>query len=936
MGRHRTDVRSHRSPSRARAGTDYDAFMSYSHALDGQLAPALQAGLQHLARHWYQLRALRIFMDETGLTVDARLWGSIAAAIDGSRFFVLLASKEAAASPWVNREIEHWLTRHPADRILPVLTDGDLVWDGSAGDFDSAASTALPPALRGCFDEEPRHLDLRWAREESQLDLRHIRFRQAVADLAAPLHGLPKEELESEDVRRHRHVRRLARITIASLVLLLLASLVAGGLALSSASRAAREADRATQEATVANARRVAAQAVAGARRSATTSLLLAVEAYRLHDSVETRSGLLTVLQRTAGIDQLVTGFGPGEQVAGLSGDGSTLAVGTDAGEVLLIERRTRSRRVRFATGQRGPVSVVFAADGRRLATLSSDHTVRLWDTETGRAFTPLLRSHNFPVTRGAFSVDNRFLVTEDGAGRGVLWDATVGRPIDSIPQVEGGDDVAFSPTGHLLAVAAEGTLVLDMSTMTEHFRTDSHLLSEDTAVAFSPDGVLLAVPNWPERIVEFWDTRSGRLHHQTVAVESTSYVNRLAFSVDGSQLVAGMGDGTITRWNVASGLVIGSSVAGHSETVAELAFDAERQLVSAAASSVAKWRSDRSDQFGTRVPVSDLLLADIVVSPDDLTLAILDTGGSVTLVDQRTLERLAPLIPAGSYGTGAGDLPRLAFDNAGASLFVADRDGALSIIDVQTRRRSREKLQITNGMGINGVDTTPEEGMIAVGGGDGNVVLVDARRWEVRRKIREHGGLPVLDVDFGPNGSTLASAGIDGRIVIQDLESGRRTAAGKGGSAAGAIEFSTDGRTLAGGFEDGTVAIIDPATGRAVGPALAGHGGGVTDVAFSPDGRMLAVSSNGGGVVLWDLGSRQRLGEAIEGDSRTVNSLAFSRDGQQLFAVGGDGAVVRWHLGPDAWVLRACTLAGRNLTSAEWRRVFGDRPYRQTCEQWQ
>ena len=59
------------------------------------------------------------------------------------------------------------------DRILLVLTDGDLVWDPSRGDFDADRSPALPPALLGRFGEEPRHLDLRWARGEEQLDLRH-------------------------------------------------------------------------------------------------------------------------------------------------------------------------------------------------------------------------------------------------------------------------------------------------------------------------------------------------------------------------------------------------------------------------------------------------------------------------------------------------------------------------------------------------------------------------------------------------------------------------------------------------------------------------------------------------------------------------------------------------------------------------------------------
>src|SRR6478672_10407431 len=96
----------------------YDAFISYSHSVDGHLAPAVQTGLQRLARPWYRRRALRIFRDETGLSVNPHLWGSIERALDESRFFVLVASPAAAASPWVNREVNHWLATKSAETIL--------------------------------------------------------------------------------------------------------------------------------------------------------------------------------------------------------------------------------------------------------------------------------------------------------------------------------------------------------------------------------------------------------------------------------------------------------------------------------------------------------------------------------------------------------------------------------------------------------------------------------------------------------------------------------------------------------------------------------------------------------------------------------------------------------------------------------------------------
>lgn len=89
----------------------YDAFISYSHAADGQLAPALQTGLQSLGKPWHRRRALRVFRDKTSLSATPELWPTIEQALAGSRFFVVLASPEAAASRWVDQEVSWWRSR---------------------------------------------------------------------------------------------------------------------------------------------------------------------------------------------------------------------------------------------------------------------------------------------------------------------------------------------------------------------------------------------------------------------------------------------------------------------------------------------------------------------------------------------------------------------------------------------------------------------------------------------------------------------------------------------------------------------------------------------------------------------------------------------------------------------------------------------------------
>jgi tetratricopeptide (TPR) repeat protein len=197
----------------------YDAFVSYSHAKDKPIAAALQSVIQRLGKPWYRRRALRIFRDDTSLSATPSLWPSIEQALGNSRFLVLLASPEAAASHWVNKEVSWWLDNKSADTLLIALTDSELSWDNATGDFAAREGMPLPPALSGRFTNEPKWIDLRAYRDGA--DARDARFIEAGADFAAAIHGLPKEDLLSQEVRQQRRALRLAWSAAGTLAILI-------------------------------------------------------------------------------------------------------------------------------------------------------------------------------------------------------------------------------------------------------------------------------------------------------------------------------------------------------------------------------------------------------------------------------------------------------------------------------------------------------------------------------------------------------------------------------------------------------------------------------------------------------------------------------------------------------------------------------------------
>src|SRR5690606_34322930 len=121
------------------------------------------------------------------------------------------------------------------------------------------------------IDSEPRWLDMRWARDVDRLDLRHAAFRDAIADIAAPIHGVAKDNLASEDLRQQRRLRRATITALALVATLAVSSTVGAIIAVNERGRAVTQRARAEEAQAVAEeAQAVAerAQAVAEEERA--------------------------------------------------------------------------------------------------------------------------------------------------------------------------------------------------------------------------------------------------------------------------------------------------------------------------------------------------------------------------------------------------------------------------------------------------------------------------------------------------------------------------------------------------------------------------------------------------------------------------------------------------------------------------------------------
>jgi WD40 repeat protein len=209
--------------------------------------------------------------------------------------------------------------------------------------------------------------------------------------------------------------------------------------------------------------------------------------------------------------------------------------------------------------------SLAYSPDGRTLATSGWDARVRLWDAASGKR----LRQIRGPDVRKSvsFSPDGRsLLVAHTGEGGLALYgvdSAARVREFDDVSPTRGVLRAGFLPGGKtLFAVAsalndggAEATEVRFWDAGSGR-ALRSFMLPirkfEGSGLALSPDGKTLAVgeENYGgASVVRLWDAEAGRplgvLHGHTGAITA------LAFSPDGRLLASGGWDTTVLLWDL-------------------------------------------------------------------------------------------------------------------------------------------------------------------------------------------------------------------------------------------------------------------------------------------------------------------------------------------------------------------------------------------------
>jgi WD40 repeat protein len=940
----------------------YDAFISYSHAKDKPVATALQSVVQKLGKAWYRRRALRVFRDDTSLSATPHLWPSIEQALGQSRFLILLSSPEAGASRWVGREIAYWLDHNNADTVLIALTEGELAWDQATGDFHWSDATPLPIALKNRFATEPRWIDLRQYREGDAP--KGTEFISLGADFASAIHGIPKEDLLSEEVRQQRRARTLAGTAVTLLVALLIAAFWQWRVAENQrgiAEAQTKVAEAQTKEAQLqrneaqlqrdtarvqllaAQARRTQAEAdtlddIARAAALALESVELARRRNRSveADAIETAGSALRQLPLA------ILAHGSTVRSLAVLADGRVASGGED-GKVKIWPLSDEGKPTVLSHGSEID-SLAVLPDGR-LASGGRDGKIRLWLKNGAGA--PAVLSHGSPVLSVAVLPDGR-LASGAVDGNIKLW-----------PSSGVGDPAVLSQGSpvHSLAVLLDGRLASG---------------DEDGAIKIWPrGGAGKPVQLWhgahvyclavladgrlagagQDGTIKIWP-KEGRRGEPVVlsqpAVLAQGFpagfpVYSLAVLADG-RLASGNLDGTIKIWpqdEISEPEVTSKGGATH----------ISRRIGSS--KPVVLWHSHSKTAIGL-----DRLVYALAVLPDG-RLASAGQDGTIKLWPKEGADQPLVLSPDSlAKGSNVSTLAVL----ADGRLASANLEGTIKL---WPKNITGEPAVLSHGSPVFSLAVLPD-GRLASGGFDGNINL-----WP-----KEARGEPAF-LDHGEPGSDvrslavlsdgrLASGGYDGKIKLWPKQGVGQPTVLSHGSPVRALAVLVDGR-LASGGEDGKVKLWPrDETGE---PTVLSHGSSVFSLAALPDGRLASggedggirlwpEDARGGPTVLWHGGHIYSLAVLADGrlasggedgnirlwpqDSAgepvvlshgsPVESLAVLPDGH-LASGDVDGTIKLWLVDEQKLIVALCLRAGRNLTKDEWARYIGsDTPWHPSC----
>ena len=513
------------------------------------------------------------------------------------------------------------------------------------------------------------------------------------------------------------------------------------------------------------------------------------------------------------------------------------------------------------------------------------DTSVRVLAAETGIERLKLI-GHEKRVNCAAISPDGKYIATGSSDHTVKIWDAQTGMELkqlsDATTEVFA---IEFGPSNVLYAATWNAIIAWDLKTeqVKVQVETSPHMFPR---LAVSSDGKLIATNH--AGIVTLRDPRT--LHETRTLQAAGNRVFDFALSSDDKLLATCDRNnvGSIKIWDVASGQQVGV-VRGHDYLVSSVAFnhDGTRIATGGLGDNIKIWQLARSRTKANWKWHSDQAVSAIAFSPDGKFIASGSRDHTVKIWDAKSGDTISQA--STSFLVGG-----VAWCSDSRHVASVSEDGIFGILE-----SGDDETIFTHVLGPGGNVSVRLAGAsdaprLAVACGE-HVYVFDCTTGRQALKLPGLGAsTSCTALAISKNGQFVVCAHSKSVRVWDTIENELVCKFNRHEQTVGCVAISGDAKIVASGSENGTLKFWDLTSATEIFSTKA-HSSSVNCMAFNVDNSRLATGGYDQLVKIWDVSTGLET-LTLREHNQYVTSVAFNPVSQQLVSASGDGAIVFWN----------------------------------------